>query len=122
MRREQKSEQWLRRVVRGPVAYRVRVRRVVGAPAARSTFFESFKRPVAQRPSMRVQPMERVDVEETEAAPLPDWFPQSPAPIDTGYEGRSTACGRCDACAERIASFRDNGVCDQLEYEVDIAW
>ena len=29
---------------------------------------------------------------------------------------------RGDACAERIASFRDNGVCDPLEYEVDIAW
>ena len=40
----------------------------------------------------------------------------------TFYEGRRPACGRCDACAERIASFRDNGVCDQLEYEVDIAW
>ena len=40
----------------------------------------------------------------------------------TFYEGRRPACGRCDACAERIASFRDNGVCDPLEYEVDIAW
>ena len=40
----------------------------------------------------------------------------------TCYEGRRPACGRCDACAERIAAFRDNGVCDPLEYEVDIAW
>ena len=40
----------------------------------------------------------------------------------TCYDGRRPACGRCDACAERIAAFRDNGVWDPLEYEVDIAW
>ena len=50
---------------------------------ARSTFFEPFKRLEAQRPSMPVQPMEKVDEEGSKAAPPPDWVPQAPAPVDT---------------------------------------
>jgi 7-cyano-7-deazaguanine synthase len=40
----------------------------------------------------------------------------------TCYEGRRPACGRCDACSERIAAFRANGVRDPLEYEVELVW
>jgi len=40
----------------------------------------------------------------------------------TCYQGRRPACGRCDACAERIQAFKANGVRDPLEYEIDISW
>ena len=40
----------------------------------------------------------------------------------TCYEGRRPACGRCDACAERIAAFRANRATDPLPYEVEIDW
>ena len=40
----------------------------------------------------------------------------------TCYEGTRPACGRCDACAERIAAFRANGVRDALAYETEIDW
>ena len=38
------------------------------------------------------------------------------------YAGRRPACGRCDACAERIAAFRTNGATDPLPYEIEIDW
>ena len=44
------------------------------------------------------------------------------ADTHTCYEGRRPACGRCDACAERIAAFKANGAFDPLEYEIDITW
>lgn len=37
----------------------------------------------------------------------------------TCYTGRRPACGRCDACSERLAAFRANGVRDPLAYEID---
>lgn len=37
----------------------------------------------------------------------------------TCYTGRRPSCGRCDACTERLAAFRANGVRDPLEYEPD---
>ena len=40
----------------------------------------------------------------------------------TCYAGRRPACGRCDACSERIAAFRANGVRDPLSYEIDVDW
>jgi 7-cyano-7-deazaguanine synthase len=40
----------------------------------------------------------------------------------TCYEGRRPACGLCDACAERIAAFRANGVRDPIEYEIEVEW
>lgn len=40
----------------------------------------------------------------------------------TCYEGTRPACGRCDACTERIAAFRANGVRDALAYETEIDW
>jgi len=40
----------------------------------------------------------------------------------TCYEGRRPACGRCDACVERIAAFRTNGATDPLSYEIEIDW
>ncbi|MFH1571881.1 MAG: 7-cyano-7-deazaguanine synthase QueC [Gemmatimonadota bacterium] len=36
----------------------------------------------------------------------------------TCYTGRRPACGRCDACAERLAAFRAHGVADPLDYAV----
>ncbi len=40
----------------------------------------------------------------------------------TCYEGRRPACGRCDACSERIAAFKANGARDPLEYEIAVEW
>ena len=92
---DKKSEQWFRRgaffvvlslVVHAFVAWWARTSPDLDRPlffAARSTFFEPFKRLEAQRPSMPVQPMERVDEEGAKAAPPPDWVPQAPAPVDT---------------------------------------
>jgi len=40
----------------------------------------------------------------------------------TCYEGTTLACGKCDACAERIQSFRDNGVEDPIPYAISIDW
>ena len=40
----------------------------------------------------------------------------------TCYEGRRPACGRCDACVERIAAFRANRAVDPLPYEIEIDW
>lgn len=34
----------------------------------------------------------------------------------TCYEGQRPACGRCDACAERLAAFASNEVADPLPY------
>lgn len=34
----------------------------------------------------------------------------------TCYEGTRPACGRCDACVERLSAFRANGVEDPLQY------
>ena len=36
----------------------------------------------------------------------------------TCYAGTRPACGRCDACAERLAAFAANGAEDPLEYTV----
>ena len=92
---DKKSEQWFRRgaffvvlslVVHAFVAWCARTPPDLDRPlfcAARSTFFEPFKRLEAQRPSMPVQPMEKVDEERSKAAPPPDWVPQAPAPVDT---------------------------------------
>ena len=44
------------------------------------------------------------------------------ADTHTCYEGKRPACGRCDACAERIAAFKANDASDPLEYEIDIPW
>ena len=35
----------------------------------------------------------------------------------TCYTGRRPACGRCDACSERLAAFAANGAVDPLAYE-----
>ena len=35
----------------------------------------------------------------------------------TCYTGRRPACGRCDACSERLAAFAANGAADPLPYE-----
>ena len=35
----------------------------------------------------------------------------------TCYTGRRPACGRCDACVERLAAFRANSASDPLAYE-----
>ena len=32
----------------------------------------------------------------------------------TCYEGARPGCGRCDACVERVAAFKDNGLQDPL--------
>jgi len=37
----------------------------------------------------------------------------------TCYTGRRPACGRCDACAERLAAFAANAVPDPLAYEIN---
>jgi len=34
----------------------------------------------------------------------------------TCYKGQRPACGRCDACAERLEAFRQNGIEDPLPY------
>jgi 7-cyano-7-deazaguanine synthase len=38
----------------------------------------------------------------------------------TCYQGRRPACGVCDACVERLAAFKANGVRDPLEYAIPI--
>ncbi len=40
----------------------------------------------------------------------------------TCYEGERPACGRCDACAERIAAFHANHARDPLPYQTEIHW
>ena len=44
------------------------------------------------------------------------------AETHTCYEGRRPACGRCDACVERINAFRANRTADPLDYEIDVDW
>lgn len=44
------------------------------------------------------------------------------AETHTCYAGTRPACGVCDACAERIAAFRENGVPDPIDYEIPIDW
>lgn len=38
----------------------------------------------------------------------------------TCYTGQRPACGRCDACTERLAAFGANEVRDPLEYAIEI--
>jgi len=40
----------------------------------------------------------------------------------TCYEGVQPACGRCDACHERIEAFKANGLTDPIAYAVDVEW
>ena len=40
----------------------------------------------------------------------------------TCYNGSRPACGRCDACVERIEAFRANRVTDPLAYDVAPGW
>lgn len=47
------------------------------------------------------------------------------APFDltwSCYEGRSRHCGLCPTCVERVEAFRENGVIDPVEYEIDLGW
>ncbi|MDE2998225.1 MAG: 7-cyano-7-deazaguanine synthase QueC [Gemmatimonadota bacterium] len=44
------------------------------------------------------------------------------AETHTCYEGKRPACGRCDACVERIDAFRANRAVDPLAYEIEIDW
>ncbi len=44
------------------------------------------------------------------------------AETHTCYEGKRPACGRCDACVERVAAFRANHTVDPLAYEIEIDW
>ena len=37
----------------------------------------------------------------------------------TCYAGTRPACGRCDACAERLEAFAANGAPDPLDYRTD---
>ena len=41
------------------------------------------------------------------------------ADTHTCYEGLRPACGRCDACAERLAAFKSNEATDPLAYATD---
>ena len=38
----------------------------------------------------------------------------------TCYLGREKACGKCDACVERIQSFKDNKTVDPIDYEISV--
>lgn len=38
------------------------------------------------------------------------------------YNGHEKSCGTCPTCAERIKGFKDNGVKDPIDYEVEIKW
>ena len=40
----------------------------------------------------------------------------------TCYEGTRPACGRCDACSERIEAFKENETTDPIPYAIDIDW
>ena len=44
------------------------------------------------------------------------------AETHTCYAGKRPACGRCDACVERVAAFRTNHAVDPLAYEIEIDW
>jgi 7-cyano-7-deazaguanine synthase len=44
------------------------------------------------------------------------------AATHTCYEGTRPACGRCDACTERIAAFRAQGIADPIPYAIPVAW
>lgn len=35
------------------------------------------------------------------------------------YEGKEKACGKCASCIDRRNAFKENGVIDPIEYEVD---
>lgn len=38
------------------------------------------------------------------------------------YQGKRPACGVCDTCKIRIQAFKEAGLVDPLEYEIDIDW
>jgi len=38
----------------------------------------------------------------------------------TCYTGQRPACGKCDACTERLAAFGANGALDPLEYAIEV--
>ena len=40
----------------------------------------------------------------------------------TCYEGTQPACGRCDACTERIDAFKANSLTDPIPYAIPINW
>ena len=40
----------------------------------------------------------------------------------TCYEGTQPACGRCDACTERIDAFKANNTSDLIDYAIPIDW
>lgn len=40
----------------------------------------------------------------------------------TCYEGKDPACGVCPSCKLRIQGFKDAGIIDPIDYEIDIDW
>jgi 7-cyano-7-deazaguanine synthase len=40
----------------------------------------------------------------------------------TCYNGVRPACGKCDACVERVQAFIANGLADPIDYAIEIDW
>jgi 7-cyano-7-deazaguanine synthase len=40
----------------------------------------------------------------------------------TCYAGRDKACGTCPSCSSRIAGFKQAGIKDSIDYEIEINW
>jgi 7-cyano-7-deazaguanine synthase len=91
----------------------------------RRTFYDSLEQSLqlgatCDRPVKLHTPF--VDKWKTEVVALGLQLDVPYADTHTCYEGKRPACGRCDACAERIAAFKANDASDPLEYEIDIPW
>ncbi|MFA6108853.1 MAG: 7-cyano-7-deazaguanine synthase QueC [Candidatus Latescibacterota bacterium] len=44
------------------------------------------------------------------------------AETHTCYEGTRPACGRCDACMERITAFQAQAIADPIPYAIPVTW
>ena len=96
-----------------------------GYPDCRQEFFQAFenvlavgtKRGVEGKPVRVVTPILRLTKAEIIKLGI-----ELDAPLEltwSCYKGGAKACGRCDSCLLRLKGFREAGLVDPIEYEVD---
>ncbi|MDI6604885.1 MAG: 7-cyano-7-deazaguanine synthase QueC [Thermoanaerobacteraceae bacterium] len=99
-----------------------------GYPDCRPEFIEAFqkvinigtKRVVEGRPIKIITPLINLTKAETVKLAVKN---QAPLHLTTTcYKGGEKACGICDSCRLRIKGFKEAGIKDPIEYEIEIDW
>lgn len=99
-----------------------------GYPDCRSEFIEAFQKAinVGTKAGVEGNPIEiltpLINLSKAETVRLAN---ENGAPLHlttTCYKGAEKACGICDSCRLRIKGFKEAGIKDPIEYEIEIDW